>query len=124
MGWFGVGLTVLNVISLFVPGLAQVILVIGGAQIVNEFLEGVHALEEGETDAAIEHLFEVFDSLVQFAVLGAAHAAIELPGPLEHWTSIAGKSGARLWHGDLKPFSKPTPWPSGNVSNGEGLRLW
>lgn len=124
MGWFGVGLTVLNVVSLFVPGLAQVMLVIGGAQIVNEFLEGVHALEEGETDAAIEHLFEVFDSLVQFAALGAAHAAIELPGPLEHWTSIAGKSGARLWHGDLKPFSKLTPWPSGTASNGEGLHLW
>ncbi|MFK5731975.1 leucine-rich repeat domain-containing protein [Pseudomonas urmiensis] len=124
LGWFGVGLTVLNVVSLFLPGLAQVMLVIGGAQIVNEFLEGVHALEEGETDAAIEHLFEVFDSLVQFAVLGAAHAAIEPPGPLEHWTSFAGKSSSRLWHGDLKPFSELTPWPAGTASDGQGLHLW
>ncbi|CAM3802932.1 Leucine-rich repeat-containing protein 1 [Pseudomonas reidholzensis] len=124
LGWLGVGLNVLNVASLFVPGLAQVMLVVGGAQIVGEFLEGVHALDEGETDAAIGHLFAVFENLVQFAVLGAAQAAIELPGPLDNWLSIPGKSGPRLWHGDLTPFTREAPWPIDAVANAEGLHTW
>ncbi|WP_409294863.1 dermonecrotic toxin domain-containing protein [Pseudomonas sp. KCJK8670] len=113
LGWLGVGLTALNVASLFVPALGELMLVVGGAQIVNAFLEGVHALNEGETDAAIGHLFDVFDNLVQIAVLGAAHAAIGLTGPLENWTRIPGPSGQRLWHADLLPFSREAPWPPG-----------
>lgn len=124
LSWLGVGLSVLNVASLFVPALAEVMLVIGAAQIVDEFLEGVHALNEGDTEAAIGHLFEVFDNLLQFAVLGAAHAANALHGPLDNWLRIPGKSGPRLWHGDLRPFTREAPWPAGTSANGEALRPW
>lgn len=124
LGWLGVGLGVLNVASLFIPALGQVMLVIGGAQIVDEFLEGVHALNDSDTEAAIGHLFELFDNLLQVSVLGAAHAAIELAGPLDAWLSIPGKAGPRLWHGDLAPFTREAPWPAATPINGDGLHRW
>lgn len=112
LGWLGVGLTVLNVASFLVPALGELMLVVGGAQIVGEFLEGIHALNEGETDAAIDHLFGVFDSVLQFAALGALHGAFALAGPLESWTRIPGSAGQRLWHGDLRPFTREALWPA------------
>ena len=124
LGWLGVGLSVLNAASLFVPALGELMLVVGGAQIVDEFLEGVHALDESEADAAIAHLFEVFDNLLQFAVLGAAHGAFEVPGPLQGWTSIPGQSGRRLWHGDLTPFTREAPWPAATPAAANGLHDW
>ncbi|HKS12132.1 MAG TPA: DUF6543 domain-containing protein [Pseudomonas sp.] len=124
LGWLGVGLSVLNAVSLFVPALGELMLAVGGAQIVDEFLEGVHALDEGEADAAIAHLFEVFDNLLQFAVLGAAHGAFEAPGPLQGWTSIPGQSGRRLWHGDLTPFTREAPWPPAASAATDGLHDW
>ena len=124
LGWLGAGLKVLNVVSFFVPALGELVLAVGGAQIVDDFLEGVHALDEGEADAAIAHLFEVFENLLQFAVLGAAHAAFESPGPLQGWTRIAGPSGQRLWHGELTPFSREAPWPAGTPAKANGLHVW
>lgn len=124
LGWLGVGLSVLNVASFFVPALGQLMLVVGGAQIVDEFLEGVHALDEGDADAAIAHLFDVFENLVQFAVLGAAHGAIEAPGPLQAWTSIPASAGRRLWHTDLTPFTREVPWPAGTRAAANGLQQW
>jgi len=122
-GWLGVGLTVLNVASFFVPALGELMLVVGGAQIVDAFLEGVHALNENDTDAAIEHLFNLFESVLQFAALGAAHGAIELAGPLDNWARIPGTGGQRLWHADLLPFTREAHWPAG-IAGAEGTQRW
>ncbi|MCP6135278.1 hypothetical protein NL393_39465, partial [Klebsiella pneumoniae] len=76
---------VLNLASFFVPGLAEVMLVVGGAQLVDDFLEGVHAANEGDADAAISHLFAVFSGLAQFSALGAAGHFMEPQGILHDW---------------------------------------
>lgn len=102
--WLGTGLTVLNMASFFVPGLAELMLVVGGAQIVDEFLEGVHAANQQDSDEAIAHLFAVIESLVQFAALGAVEALNAPAGPLQGWHLIDSEVGTRLGHGDLTPF--------------------
>ena len=111
--WFGVGLSVLNVASFFVPGLGELMLVVGGAQLVDEFLDGVHAADEGDADAAIGHLFDVFENLAQIAVLGAALGAAEkfnLPqGVLHDWYPVGRGNEQRLWHGSLEPFAQARP---------------
>jgi len=107
--WLSAGLTVLNLASFFVPGLAELMLVVGGAQIVDEFLEGVHAANEGDSDEAIAHLFSVVESLVQFAALGTAEGLNPPAGPLQGWHLIDSEAGTRLWHGDLKPFEQAAP---------------
>ncbi|MGG7637022.1 dermonecrotic toxin domain-containing protein [Pseudomonas sp. ES1] len=122
--WLGVGLTVLNLAGLFVPGLGEVMLVIGGAQLVDEFLDGVHAANEGDADAAISHLFDVLASLTQFAALGAAGRFIEPQGILHSWHPSGADGAQRLWPGELTPFARPRPWPTGQGPNARGLHLW
>jgi hypothetical protein len=122
--WLQAGLNLLNVASFFVPGLAEVMLVVGGAQLVDEFLEGVHAASEGDTDAAVAHLFAVFENLAQFAALGAAGRYIEPPGPLHQWHRIGDGNTERLWHGDLAVFARPRPWPADTAATTNGLHAW
>ncbi|WP_261241528.1 MULTISPECIES: dermonecrotic toxin domain-containing protein [unclassified Pseudomonas] len=123
-GWLQWGFNVLNVASFFVPGLAEVMLVVGGAQLVDEFLEGVHAANENEADAAITHLFAVFAGLAQIAILGGAVHAYETAGPLHGWQRVGTGASERLWHGDLTPFSQPRPWPQDLPLPPSGMRHW
>lgn len=123
-GWLQAGLNVLNVASFFVPGLAEVMLAVGGAQLVDEFLEGVHAANQADADAAIGHLFAVFEGLAQFAALGAAGHFIEPQGTLHGWQRIGTGEQERLWHGNLTPFAQPRPWPEGMPLPTTGVREW
>jgi len=122
--WLGVGLSVLNVAGLFVPGLGELMMVIGGAQLVDEFLEGVHAANEGDAEAAIEQLLDVLENLAQVAVLGAAASIGETQGPLHEWHRVARDGRQRLWQGDLSPFARPEPWPAGTPAAADGLHDW
>ncbi|WP_054883544.1 dermonecrotic toxin domain-containing protein [Pseudomonas sp. NBRC 111130] len=123
-GWLQTGLNLLNVASFFVPGLAEVMLVVGGAQLVDEFLEGVHAADESDTDAAVAHLFGVFENLVLFAALGTAGHYVESPGPLHQWHRIGHGDTERLWHGDLSAFARSRPWPADTPVTADGLQAW
>lgn len=123
-GWLQAGLNLLNVASFFVPGLAEVMLVVGGAQLVDEFLEGVHAANEHDTDAAVAHLFAVFENLAQVAVLGAAGHFVEPQGPLQQWHRIGHGEAERLWHGDVTAFAQPRPWPVDTPPTADGLYVW
>lgn len=122
--WLQAGLNLLNLASLFVPGLAEAMLVVGAAQLIDEFLEGVEAANENETDAAIAHLFEVFENLAQLAALGAAGRFVEPPGALHQWQRIGHGAAERLWHGGLQPFAQPRPWPAGTLPGANGLYAW
>lgn len=122
--WLGVGLNVLNVAGFFVPALGELLLVIGGAQIVDEFLEGVHAANEGDADAAIGHLFSVLENLALFAALGAAGHFAEPHGALHDWSRIGTGEAQKLWPGELTPFARPRPWPQEQVADSRGLYHW
>ncbi|CAK14692.1 dermonecrotic toxin domain-containing protein [Pseudomonas entomophila] len=123
-GWLGVGLTVLNVAGFFLPGLGELMLVVGGAQLVDEFLEGVHSANEGDADAAIHQLFDVFENLVQFAALGTAARFSEPVDVLQGWHQVGSPGQERLWHGGLAPFARARPWPEGHTVGSKGLYDW
>ncbi|MCE1113862.1 MULTISPECIES: dermonecrotic toxin domain-containing protein [Pseudomonas] len=123
-GWLGVGLTVLNIAGLFVPLLGEVMMVIGGAQLLESFLDGVHAANEGDAESAIEHLFDVLENLAQVAALGAAGVAAQAQGALHDWQLVGTGPQQRLWHGDLSPFSRAAPWPEGTLPGADGLHRW
>lgn len=122
--WLEVGVSVLNLAGFFVPGLGEAMLVVGGAQLVDEFLEGVHLANAGDAQAALGHLFDVLENLVQVAALGAAGRFIEPVGALHDWYRIGSGAQQRLWHGNLAPFSRPLPWPVGTRLSPEGLVNW
>ncbi len=109
--WLGIGLSVLNLAGFVVPGLGEAMLIVGGAQLVDEFLEGVHAANEHQAEAAIAHLFDVFENLAQLAALGAAAGHAEPAGPLHEWTRVDSNGTTKLWHGGTEAFAQPGPWP-------------
>lgn len=123
--WLSIGLTVLNLASLPLEILQLPMLMVGGAQLVGTFIDGIHAANEADADAAIHHLFEVIGNLAQFAVLGvAARGFAEPPGVLHSWLPAQSEAGTRLWNGDLAPFSRRAPWPLGTPMPATGLHCW
>ncbi|PYB81392.1 dermonecrotic toxin domain-containing protein [Pseudomonas soli] len=123
--WLSIGMTVLNLASLPLEVLQLPMLMVGGAQLVGTFLDGIHAANEGDADAAIHHLFDVIGNLAQFAVLGfAARGLAEPPGVLHDWLPAHGESGTRLWSGNLMPFSREAPWPVDTPLHATGLPRW
>lgn len=81
-GWLNLGLGVANVVALLVPALGELMMVVGGAQLVDEFLDGVHAANDGDAEAALSHLFDIALNLAQLAALGSTEAFSEPPGAL------------------------------------------
>ncbi|HGM5582051.1 TPA: DUF6543 domain-containing protein [Pseudomonas putida] len=122
--WLGLGLTVANIAGLFIPALGAVMMTVGAAQVVETFLDGVHAANEGDADAAVAHLFEVLESLVQFAALGAAASYSEVAGVLQDWHPIEHAGHTRLWNGDVVPFTRTPPWPADAPTGSDGLIHW
>ncbi|MFT0868235.1 dermonecrotic toxin domain-containing protein [Pseudomonas sp. CAM1A] len=123
-GWLGLGMTVLNIAAFFVPMLGEVMMVIGGAQLVGAFLDGVHAANEGDVEGAIAHLFDVLENLAQVAALGAAGVTAQRQGLLHEWIPVERAGQRRLWQGDLTPFTRPRPWPAGARAGRDGLFHW
>ncbi|MFJ4155652.1 dermonecrotic toxin domain-containing protein [Pseudomonas sp. NPDC089752] len=122
--WLSVGLTVLNLASLPLEILQLPMLVVGGAQLVGEFLDGIHAANDADADAALQHLFAIIQSLVQFAAIGSASGFSEPTGALNEWLAVDNSKGSRLWRGDLTPFARTPPWPKGMPLASSGLRHW
>lgn len=123
-GWLGLGMTVLNIAAFFVPALGEVMLVVGGAQLVGEFLDGVHAANEGDIEGAMEHLFDVLENLAQVAALGAAGVLVQGQGVLHDWLPVEQRGRQRLWQGDLSPFARAQPWPASTQPGSDGLFRW
>lgn len=70
------GLSLLTVASLFVPGVGEVMAVVGAGQLLNEIFVGIDDWQHGQTAEALEHLFSVGENVVLMAAGGAAlHAA-------------------------------------------------
>ncbi|MEW9682490.1 DUF6543 domain-containing protein [Pseudomonas sp. TE50-2] len=123
--WLSIGMTVLNLASLPLEVLQLPMLMVGGAQLVGTFLDGIHAANAGDADAAIHHLFDVIGNLAQFAVLGiAARGFTEPQGVLHDWLPAHGESGTRLWSGNLMAFSREAPWPVDTPLLATGLQRW
>ncbi|MDH0302130.1 MULTISPECIES: DUF6543 domain-containing protein [unclassified Pseudomonas] len=122
--WLGIGLTLLNVAGLFVPGLGELMMVVGGGQLVDEFVDGVHSANEGDADAAIRQLFDVVGNLALFAALGSAAHLGETQGPLQQWHPVGAPGKERLWPGELAPFSRERPWPRTQAPGADGLYRW
>jgi hypothetical protein len=122
--WLALGMGVLNVAAFFVPALGEVVMVIGAAQWVGEFIDGVHAANNGDVEGAIEHLFDVLEDLAQLAALGTTGVIAQRQGVLHDWLLVPQGGRQRLWQGDLAPFAQPRPWPAGTQANSDGLVKW
>ncbi|BBP71309.1 hypothetical protein PHLH6_33130 [Pseudomonas sp. Seg1] len=109
-----VGLLGLNLVSMFVPVLGEVMMVVMAGQLLYETLEGAVEWGEGDRRAAKDHLVDVAENLVQIALMAGVGAGVrkfqaaEAPAVLEDLRPVTLPNGkTRLWKPDLRAYASP-----------------
>ncbi|KPU60636.1 leucine rich repeat family protein [Pseudomonas fluorescens] len=106
-----IGMLGLNLVSMFVPVLGEVMLTVMAGQLLYESFEGVIEWSEGDRNAAKAHLIDVAENLAQIAVMagvgkGVGKLAAVKPEPMiEGMEQIQRANGdTRLWKPDLRGY--------------------
>lgn len=105
------GLSLLNVASLFVPGLGPLMAVVGAAQLLGELFVGIDDWTHGQTDEALKHFFDVAANLALVGATVAAGVALQRSPFVAGMLPIVDTAGqTRLWHAQLEDFAvSPVP---------------
>ncbi|MBC2380472.1 hypothetical protein HF257_04115 [Pseudomonas sp. WS 5106] len=126
----GIGLLILNVASMFVPVLGEVMMVVMAGQLLYETLEGSLEWAEGDRRAAKGHLLDVAENLAFLAVMagvgkGLSTLAAAKPEPLiEALDPVTLPNGqTRLWKPDLSGYESPDSLPTSAAPNTQGQYL-
>lgn len=129
-GYLALGMNIANAAALFVPVLGEMMMVVAGAQLLDETFEGVQAWRHGDMDEALEHLTSVAENLAMVAVFAAAgKVATPARVPAIEGSSFVGEmvpvtsqdGGVRLWKPDLAPFHAKVVLPEGLKPTAEGV---
>lgn len=116
-----IGMLGLNLVSMIVPGLGEVMLVVMAGQLMYEVLDGFIEWSEGDTDAAWGHLTDVVEN-VAMLVIGAGVVKVAVAPVIEQLRQVTLPDGAtRLWRPELKPYEHPTTISAGFQVNKVGL---
>lgn len=98
----------LMVITPFVPFLGELMMAYTAYQLLDEVVEGVVELAEGQALEAAGHFLGILSEGVELATFGAAGKLVELiPSPFVNQlkpVQVQGKT--RLWHPDLRPYAQ------------------
>lgn len=108
------GMLGLNMISMFVPVLGEVMMVVMAGQLLYETLEGAIEWGEGDLKAAKAHLIEVAENLAQIALMAGVGAGVNKwkaanPEPvIEALSQVKQPDGqVRLWKPSLSRYESP-----------------
>lgn len=122
------GNTIANVLALFVPGLGEALLVVAGAQLVEEVFHGVELWQHHEKSQAVLSVMSVLVNLELLAVTGvkgsteAPRANIQGEAFLAPLLEVEVKPGIkRLWNADLAPYRSADALPAGTVADARGI---
>ncbi|WP_254865887.1 NEL-type E3 ubiquitin ligase domain-containing protein [Pseudomonas fluorescens] len=123
----GIGLLALNVVSMFVPVLGEVMMVVMAGQLLYETLEGSIEWSEGDRRAAKAHLVDVAENLAFLAVMAVGGKVLSRviatqPEPLiEDLDPVALPNGQkRLWRADLAGYESAVTLPADVMANPQG----
>ncbi|OCR26725.1 hypothetical protein AFK24_02095 [Pseudomonas syringae] len=119
------GMDLLMVAGFFVPVLGAILAVVAVGQLLSEAFVAVEDWTHGETEEALNHVFDIGENLAAMAVLGAAvHVAPRvLPSSfVESLTAVKLPNGlTRLWKPDLARFRQKVVLPSRVAADAQGL---
>ncbi|WP_341521001.1 NEL-type E3 ubiquitin ligase domain-containing protein [Pseudomonas sp. G.S.17] len=119
------GMDLLMVAGFFVPVLGAMLAVVAVGQLLHEAFVAVEDWTHGETEEALNHVFDIGENLAAMAVLGAAvHVAPRvLPSSfVESLTAVKLPNGlTRLWKPDLARFRQKVVLPSRAAADAQGL---
>ena len=106
-----IGMLGLNMVSMFVPVLGEIMLTVMAGQLLYESFEGVIEWSEGDRVAAKAHLIDVAENLALIAAMAGAGKVLGKIAPvapepvIEGLDAIKRPDGAtRLWKPDLKAY--------------------
>ena len=118
----------LMVLTPFVPGLGELMMVYTAYQIANDVIESVVYLAEGLWTEGLEHVLAVVNDIAQLAAFAAgvkigSLARLKISSLIEGMKPVELPNGQqRLWHPDLKPYEQPNlKLPSDSRPNQQGL---
>ncbi|QXH79478.1 NEL-type E3 ubiquitin ligase domain-containing protein [Pseudomonas salmasensis] len=110
------GLTLANVAGLFIPVLGQLMLGVGVGQLLGEVYEGVEDWRHQHKAEALEHLFNVAESVGSMMLLAAGskvvgslfrHTPASSAAFFEQFEAVRAPGGKpRLWRRDLRPYQQ------------------
>jgi hypothetical protein len=120
----------LLVLTPFVPGLGELMLVYTAYQLTNEVVEGVVDLAQGHWEQVAEHVVGVVTDVIQLAAFGAGAAIgnefrLKISSLVEGMKPVPSFDGkTRLWHPDLTPYEQPDlALPSASKPDASGLHV-
>ncbi|KAB0488597.1 Leucine rich repeat-containing protein [Pseudomonas reinekei] len=123
-----IGLLGLNMVSMFVPVLGEVMLTVMAGQLLYESFEGAIEWSEGDRTAAKAHLVDVAENLALIAVMagagkGLARLGAVKPEPVvERLEPVKRADGeTRLWKPDLSAYESITRLDHNSVPDASGL---
>ncbi|WP_434563498.1 NEL-type E3 ubiquitin ligase domain-containing protein [Pseudomonas sp. R1-6] len=118
------GLFAVNIVSMFVPVLGEVMMVVMAEQLLYETLEGAVEWGEGDKRAAKAHLIDVAQNLAMLGVMAGAGAgmrklaAIKAEPVIERLEPVTLPNGeTRLWKPDLGSYESDVTLDDSHVPN-------
>ncbi|WP_445178517.1 NEL-type E3 ubiquitin ligase domain-containing protein [Pseudomonas sp. McL0111] len=122
------GMLALNMVSMFVPVLGEVMMTVMAGQLLYESFEGAIEWSEGDRKAARAHLVDVAENLAMIGVMAAAGKGIGRliavkPEPvIESLQPVRLPDGStRLWRPDLSVYESTATLGDGSVPDAQGL---
>ncbi|QXH44569.1 hypothetical protein KSS93_16930 [Pseudomonas xanthosomatis] len=106
--WLEIGLDVLNVAALAVPGLNVPMLAIFGAQIMGEVFHGIESWEHGENAEALAHVESLLVNALTVGAFAGATKALKASGFVDAMQEILIEGKRRLWRPSLKGYAVET----------------
>ncbi|CAM4039907.1 Leucine-rich repeat-containing protein 32 [Pseudomonas reidholzensis] len=110
--WLDVGLTVLNVAAMCIPGLNPLMLAIGAAQIGGSVFHGIQAWEDGDNAEALAQLESVLVNAAVVGAVGAGAVALKASGFVDAMHSVRVGDQDLLWSPSLSGYASPVEIPS------------
>lgn len=125
-----VGLLGLNMVSMFVPVLGEVMMVVMAGQLLYEILEGAIEWSEGDRRAAKDHLIDVAENLAQIALMAGVGAGVRkissasaVPAIEKLHPVMLPNGETRLWKSDLKAYESAVTLPVSPGPNSAGQHV-
>lgn len=122
------GMMALNMVSMFVPVLGEIMMTVMAGQLLYESFEGAIEWSEGDRQAAKAHLVDVAQNLALIGVMGAVGKgagrlqAASAESVIEHLQPVERPDGSvRLWKPDLDGYVSDSVLPASAVPDAQGV---
>jgi len=122
------GMLGLNMVSMFVPVLGEIMMTVMAGQLLYESFEGAIEWSEGDRQAAKAHLVDVAQNLALIGVMGAVGKGVSRLRPasaepvIEHLQPVERPDGSvRLWKPDLDTYASDIVLPATAGPDAQGV---